>query len=59
MLILVGRARASAVSGHRLRSQELLYLGGSSLTKNKVGFLNDPGDWEFRIEIKSIFIDMK
>lgn len=59
MLILVGRAGASAVSGHRLRSQELLYLGGGSLTKNKVGFLNDLGDWEFKTEIKSIFIDMK
>lgn len=41
MLILVGRAGDSAVSGHRLRSQELLYLGGGALTKNKVGFLND------------------
>lgn len=59
MLILVGRAGDSAVSGHRLRAQELLYLSGGALTKNKVGFLNDLGDWEFRIETKSIFIDMK
>lgn len=52
MLIFVGRAGASA-------SQELLYLGGGALAKNKVGFLNDLGEWVFRIEIKSIFIDMK
>lgn len=40
-------------------SQDLIYLSGGTMRKNKVDFQNYLGDWEFRTEIKSISIEMK
>lgn len=37
--------------GHRVY-QDLFYLDGGALRKNKVDFWNCLGDWGFRIEIK-------
>lgn len=44
MFVLTGRAGASVVSGHSVRSQGLLYLRGVALRKSKVDFLDGLGD---------------